>query len=431
VSIGYIPYAPAAVSTEAGWLAKELPSRVETGAFRYSLNLSDHEYLPEASRLRSDLEALCAHPWIVAEGIGGFLWAAVARANGFRGGFTLLPYLNPTSWFDLTAIAVYRRYADSRDRVFVGSTPSARIYRGLGINATVGEPFGIDCDVFRPRDDAPYVRALLGIDVIGPLLLFAGRVEPDKDLHRLLSVALKARLLFPDLQVVIATHVVDQEYFALLSRLFAGQSGLHLVVDPSREQLASLYSTANAFVTASTSHFETFGRAPAEALACGTMAIAPRYDGFAEILAQAGGSLVDVQIEKGLPRVSEVSLLRAIYEALSFPLRASAEEISSVARQRFCRSRTLRILSYLTDASTEIPNRNDEIPELDLEIPHEWRNSARRMDAMNAGDALSHLWNWREHRELSEFNEPFRAAIRNILARAAFELSSTVVAPCL
>ena len=431
MSVGYIPYAPSAVSVEAGWLAAGLPSRVEIGAFHHSLNLRDHEHLPEPSRLRSDFEPLCVHPWIVAEGIGGFLWAAVARANGFSGAFTVLPYLNPTSWFDLTATAVYRRYADSRDRVFVGSTPSAQIYRALGINATVGEPFGIDCDVFRPRDEARSVRALLGIGVTGPLLLFAGRVEPDKDLHRLLSVALKARLLFPDLQVVIATHVVDREYLALLSRLFAGESGLHLIVDPDREHLARIYNAANAFVTASTSHFETFGRAAAEALACGTIAIAPRYDGFAEVLAQAGGSLVDVEIEAGLPRVSEASLLRAIYEALSFPPRASAEEISSVACQRFCRSRTLRLLSYLADSTTETPSGNDEIRGLDLEIPQEWRTAARSMDAMKPGDALSHLWNWREHRELSVFNEPFRAAVRNILAKAAFELSRTVGAPCL
>ena len=187
--VGYIPYAPAAVSVEAGWLAAGLRSRVEIGAFRHSLNLRNHENLPDASRLRSDFEPLCAHPWVVAEGIGGFLWAAVARANGFSGAFTVLPYLNPTSWFDLTAIAVYRRYADRRDRVFVGSTPSARIYRALGINATVGEPFGIDCDVFRPRDGARAVRPQLGIGLTGSLLLFAGRVEPDKDLHRLLSVA--------------------------------------------------------------------------------------------------------------------------------------------------------------------------------------------------------------------------------------------------
>ena len=431
MSVGYIPYAPAAVSVEASWLAAGLRSRVEIGAFRHSLNLRDHENLPDASRLRSDFEPLCAHSWVVAEGIGGFLWAAVARANGFSGAFTVLPYLNPTSWFDLTAIAVYRRYADRRDRVFVGSTPSARIYRALGINATVGEPFGIDCDVLRPRDGARAVRPQLGIGVTGSLLLFAGRVEPDKDLHRLLSVALKARLLFPDLQVVIATHVVDREYLSLLSRLFGGESGLHLVVDPSREQLARLYNAANAFVTASTSHFETFGRAAAEALACGTIAIAPCYDGFAEVLAQAGGSLVDVEIETGVPRVSEASLLRAIYEALSFPPRASAEEISSVACQRFCRSRNLRLLSYLADATTEIPNGNDEIRGFDLQIPQEWRTAARGMDAMQPGDALSHLWNWREHRALSLFNEPFRAAVRNILAKAAFELSRTVGAPCL
>jgi hypothetical protein len=169
VSVGYIPYAATPVSVEASWLAAGLPSHVEIGACHNNLNLPDHEHLPEASRLCLDFEPLCAHPWVVAEGIGGFLCSAVARANGFGGAFTVLPYLNPTSWFDLTAIAAYRRYADQRDRVFVGSTPSARIYRSLGINATVGEPFGIDCDVFRPRDEASAVlQQQMGIGVPGP-----------------------------------------------------------------------------------------------------------------------------------------------------------------------------------------------------------------------------------------------------------------------
>ena len=107
------------------------------------------------------------------------------------------------------------------------------------------------------------------------------------------------------------------------------------------------------FATASTSHYETFGRAPAEALACGTVAIAPRYDGFVDVLAQPGGRLVDVEFEDDLPRANESMFLRAIYEALSSPVRVTADEISTVARERFCRPRTLRVLNYLSEAGFE------------------------------------------------------------------------------
>jgi hypothetical protein len=80
---------------------------------------------------------------------------------------------------------------------------------------------------------------------------------------------------------------------------------------------------------------------------------------------------------------------------------------------------------------TETPNRNDEIRGLDVQIPQEWRTATRRMDAMKPSDALSHLWNRREQRALSVFNEPFRVAIRKVLAEAALELSGTMGAPCL
>lgn len=440
MTVGYIAYAQTAVSVEARWLAEQLRCAVELIDTSANLNLARHEDLPEPACFGRTCEQLQAHPWLVAEGPGGFLWAALARAAGFSGAITVLPYLNPTSWFDLSAIVVYRKFADQRDRVFVGSTPSARLYRSLRIDATVAEPFGIDCDVFYPRRDASSTLTQFNIVARGPMLLFAGRAEPDKDLHRLLSVAVKAQLLFPDLQVVVATHVVDKGYMSLLGRLFTQERKVHLVVDPNREQLADLYSAADVFATASTSHYETFGRAPAEALACGTIAIAPRYDGFADVLAQPGGRLVDVDLQEGLPRANESMFLRAIYEALSSPLRVTADEISNVARKRFCRRRTLRVLNYLSEAEfkarTESKSPPDErgsdsVP-LQLILPHEWQAAEQRIEAMRGGDALSYLWNRREHRKLSALDNSFRATVRRTLAKAASTMAepATGVAIC-
>lgn len=435
MTVGYIAYAQAAVSVEAEWLADQLSCAVELIDTNSNLNLASHENLPEPARLSRACERLRAHPWLVAEGPGGFLWAALARAAGFSGAITVLPYLNPTSWFDLSAIAVYRKFADQRDRVFIGSTPSARLYRSLRIDATVAEPFGIDCDVFYPRRDASATLAELSIVARGPMLLFAGRAEPDKDLHRLLSVALKAQLLFPDLQVIVATHVVNKGYMSLLERLFTQERRVRLVVNPNREQLADLYSAADVFATASTSHYETFGRAPAEALACGTVAIAPRYDGFVDVLAQPGGRLVDVEFEDDLPRANESMFLRAIYEALSSPVRVTADEISTVARERFCRPRTLRVLNYLSEAGFEAMTESKLQPDRggsesgppDLPLPHEWQAAVQRIEAMRGRDALSYLWNWREHRKLSVLDNSFRATVRRTLANAGSSVAEPAV----
>ncbi len=431
-SVGYIPYSPTDTSIEAGWLEQGLGCAVDIVRSNHGLNLLDHERLPEPAALWSAFKPFLTYPWIVAEGIGGFLWAAVARSNGFGGAFTLLPYLNPTSWFDLTSIAAYRRWADPRDRIFVGSTASARVYQAFGVDAIVGEPFGVDCDVFRPRPEASVTITQLGIAATAPIMLFAGRVEPDKDLHRLLSVALKAHLLIPNLQVVIASHVVDRGYLSLVTRLLAREHALHLIAQPSREQLAALYTAADVFVTASTSHFETFGRAPAEALACGTTAIAPRYDGFADVLAQPGGKLVAVDLEDGVPRASEGGLLRAVYEALTFPPDASASEIAATARRRFSRARSLGLLDYLAGSAASAPIHPARLDALEVRTPDPWRAAACRMAAMNSREALAHIWNRREHGKLAGLDESFRITIRNVLAAAALELPGTSDAgiPC-
>jgi glycosyltransferase involved in cell wall biosynthesis len=64
--------------------------------------------------------------------------------------------------------------------------------------------------------------------------------------------------------VVIVAHVVDPEYLSLLAKHLTREPEVRLILDPGRDELAALYSAATVFVTASTSHFETFGRAPAE-----------------------------------------------------------------------------------------------------------------------------------------------------------------------
>ena len=159
----------------------------------------------------------------------------------------------------------------------------------------MAEPFGIDDELFRPRPGHHRVRRALWPGP-GRILLYAGRAQPDKDLYRLLRVGLRARLLFADLQVVLASHVDDEAYLAAARASWAKVTGC--LRAPTRAQLADLYAESDVFVTASTSGYETFGRAPVEALACGTPAVAPRYAGFPEVLDQPGGRLADLTLDR-------------------------------------------------------------------------------------------------------------------------------------
>jgi glycosyltransferase involved in cell wall biosynthesis len=349
-------------------------------------------------------------PSVVAEGPAGFARAALLRAGGFSGGITVLPYLNPRRWFDVAAVAVYRRFAAPEDRVFLGSAPSAALYRALGVDVVVGEPYGIDDRVFRPRPDAERTRRRLGIPP-GRLLLFSGRAQPDKDIYPLLRAALKARVLFGDLQIVLASHVVDDGYLAAAREQLDGDPGVHFVFDPPPQRLAALYAAADVFVTASTSHFETFGRAPAEALACGTPVVAPRYDGFAEVLDQPGGTLVDVR-QDGVPEVDEERLLRGVYDVLSSPCPPRREDVSAIALRRFGRSRSIRQLSYVAGGPRPGPS---PVPPARLDLPAAWRAALAEIAHTDPMDALARFCDGRDAERLAEHDDAFAIDVRRTL----------------
>jgi len=432
-TIGYFPYGSTPGSAEAGWLGEHLRVSVRVADPAATLNAGSAAPLPRLESLAGVIGPFLGLPAVVAEGPGGFLWASLLRAHGFSGTVTVLPYLNPRRWQDVAATCVYRRFAAPGDRIFLGSSPSAAVYRGLGVDAEVGEPYGIDDKTFRLRPGAAArVRGQLGIPP-GRMLLFTGRAQPDKDLYLLLSVGLKARLLFPDLRVVIASHVSDPEYLAAARRMLGGETTVHFVTAPGRELLADLYNAADVFVTASTSHFETFGRAPAEALACGLPVVAPRYDGFAEVLAQPGGILVDVHAgqEKGAPHVPGELLLRAVYDVLSSP-RPPPGEVAATAQRRFGRSGSIRLLGYLAGDLVRQPadRPGPALPmRTRVELPREWRGPLTEIGMREPEDALSWFWHDCDQVGLSSFDTQFAMAVRRSLCMPETRAGAGLV-PC-
>jgi glycosyltransferase involved in cell wall biosynthesis len=413
--VGYVPFAATQRSLESEWLSQQLGVRTRTVTLEPSWNEGGEHELPGRGKLTRACLPLLGLSSVVLEGPAGLLWAAVLRAQGFRGSVAILPYVNPRGWRDVLAAMVYAHFADPRDRVFVGSAPSAAVYAALGAPVVVGEPYGIDDELFRPRPGAEEVRADLDLPP-GRLMLYAGRPQPDKDLHRLLRVGLKARVLFPDLSVVVATHLVDNDHLRAVRQVLAHEPGVRFVLDPPRRRLAALYTVADVFVTATTSGYETFGRAPAEALACGCPAVGPRYDGLAEVLDQVGGTAVHVDVPAACeepPVVDEGALLRAVYDVLSCanpPVRA---EIRHAADRRFARSRTIRQLRHLVDGSPPPPVR--ALDPVALEVPRAWRARLSAVDAATPEEALASCWATDQHEQLSRWDESFVTSVRRSL----------------
>jgi glycosyltransferase involved in cell wall biosynthesis len=416
--VGYIPYVAAPESAEAGWLAEHLSLDVRVAHEAPPLN---DRTLPPLERLRPAIRDLLPLPAVVAEGPGGFLWAALLRAHGYAGSVTVLPYLNPRRWLDVAAVALYRRFSRPDDRAFVGSAPSASVYAALGAAAWVGEPFGVDDRLFGLRPGAERTRRAMGVPA-GRLLVYAGRAQPDKDVHRLVRVGLKARVLFSDLQVVIASHVADEAYLA------PAREHIHFLADPGRDELADLYNAADVFVTASTSHFETFGRAPAEALACGCRAIAPRYDGFAEVLDQPGGTLVDVELDAaGEPEARDELLLRAVFDVLSARERPARGEISAAARRRFGRSRTIGLLAHLAGRR---PRPAPAASPAAVSLPEAWRPPLGELARRAPAEAVSWFWEGCDHGRLGAHDGELIAAVRRALCVPASVAAGEAVGAC-
>ncbi|HEV3258393.1 MAG TPA: glycosyltransferase family 4 protein [Gemmataceae bacterium] len=417
-SVGYIPFAPHQPAAEAQWLEKYLHCQVRCLEATEHFNLSRNLGFPSLPELQSAVQPLIREPWIVLEGTGAFLWAAILRLSGFGGGLAILPYLNPTCLHDILCTALYRRVHKPIDKVFLGSRQSARLYHALGIPAQVGEPYGIDSATFQIRHGTSADLAALGIPS-RRMLLYTGRVEPDKGVHHLLRVGLKARLLFPDLILVIASHRIDPHYGSLLSDLLNEEHGTYLLQDPTTEQLVTLYNHATLFVTAATSYYETFGRAPLEALACGALAIGPRYDGFCDTLAGPGGILVDLSITNDSVSVDEDALLRAVYDVLSRPPSLSRSEISAAAHAAFSRSLAIRLLDFtLKPAPPCSPQALGWTPDC-LPLPCRWRAVIAYIGSAPLDVAVAACLRSEGHADLAKHDDGFQLAVRQFLASPA------------
>src|SRR5207244_12059074 len=128
-------------------------------------------------------------------------------------------------------------------------------------------------------------------------------------------------------------------------------------------------------------------------------------------------TLVDAEIEHGVPRVPEARLLRAIYEQLTAPNAPSTETISRIARGRFCRSHNIGLLAHLVRPPSAAPTTPVILERVDVPMPPPWRAALAAMQEMQPEEALAHLWETREHVILSKLNSEFRMTMRVALAK--------------
>jgi D-inositol-3-phosphate glycosyltransferase len=142
-------------------------------------------------------------------------------------------------------------------------------------------PCGVDLNLFVPQDQAT-ARARLGL--AGDVVLFVGRMDPIKGLDVLLEAFSRLKDRFPATLVVVGGSAGEPELARC--QALAVQLGLADRVQfrgpVPQEELPSYYSAATLLVVPS--HYESFGLAAVEALACGTPVVGSLVGGLPTVV---------------------------------------------------------------------------------------------------------------------------------------------------
>ena len=215
---------------------------------------------------------------IVTEGPLGFtaLHAAKVKRIPVSSGFHS-PFQEFSRFFDLAfLVKPIQRYLkwfhNNTQLTCVPSVHTERALREFGVTCplhVVGR--GVDVEKFSATHRSEQVRKAWAVDNETRVLLYVGRLSPEKEIHVLIDAYLAMRKQAQNVKLVIVGDGPDrgrlEKTLGAEQVLFTGSlSGMHL---------AQAYASADVFVFAS--QVETFGNVVLEAMASGLPVVAYNY----------------------------------------------------------------------------------------------------------------------------------------------------------
>ncbi|CAB1066005.1 D-inositol-3-phosphate glycosyltransferase (EC [Olavius sp. associated proteobacterium Delta 1] len=145
-------------------------------------------------------------------------------------------------------------------------------------------PCGVDLNLFRPVDQTT-ARRQLGFDPAQKLLLYVGRLEPQKGIERLLG-AISHLKHFRKIKLAViggdGHHEPEFQRLLQVSRELDIRDKVFFAGRVDQQDLPTYYSAANLLVVPS--HHESFGLVALEALACGTPVVASDVGAMGRII---------------------------------------------------------------------------------------------------------------------------------------------------
>jgi alpha-1,6-mannosyltransferase len=164
---------------------------------------------------------------------------------------------------------LYSRFAAT----LVPSARLAELLASWGVRNTRVTPLGVNTEVFRPAPDAGETRARLGIPAQRKLLLYVGRLAPEKNTDTLCEAfSLLHSQRGGELHLLVIGDGQQREQLRALEAATGRVTWLPYCADSA--ELASYYRAADLFVHPGVE--ETFGLVALESQACGTPVVGIR-----------------------------------------------------------------------------------------------------------------------------------------------------------
>lgn len=193
------------------------------------------------------------------------------------------------------------RYLKSTD-VLVGNCSgdveiAAKFFKNSQIRKL---PFSFDESTFHAVDEShrQALKAQLGFEKSDQILLYAGRITLEKNVHSQIRILSVLQRLLPNLHLIVIgelANFVFSEFGVypldlagmltrLVSELRLDTRRIHFLGPKSPTQTRDFYIIADALVNLTLHHDENFGFAQAEAMACGTPVIGTKWGGLKDTI---------------------------------------------------------------------------------------------------------------------------------------------------
>ncbi|HEU4562011.1 MAG TPA: glycosyltransferase [Longimicrobium sp.] len=237
-------------------------------------------------------------------------------------------------------------------------------------------PFAVDDRVFYPVDEAERkaIREKLGFGEQDRILVYAGRLMLQKNIHTLLKVFSAVQRVVPDACLVIAGPAGDvgspefgivsldlaATVVKLVSRLGIPEGRVQILSQAAPDRVRELYQIADVKVNLTLHHDENFGLAQVEAMACGTPVVGTAWAGLRDTIVDgvSGYRVSTLSTPSGV-KANWWEAVNRIVELLQDPAARERFRDSCVrhATEQYSQSRYEATLLEILSASVEARER--------------------------------------------------------------------------